>query len=116
MKKLLLITITLMLSGGAWAMDCSNMKTSIESQKCLNNEVKSLRLQLDKIYQSAQNQTQAKAELKKSQELWTKYKEVQCGDFVVADTQGSPATVEYDLTCQSILYKQRIDFLKSIFN
>lgn len=114
MKKILLLT-TLLISGGAWA-DCSTTKTSLESQKCLNNEVKSLRLQLDRIYLNAQEQTQAKSELKKSQDLWVKYKEMQCGDFVIADTQGSPATVEYDLACQSTLYQQRIDFLKSIFN
>ena len=113
MKKLLIFVV--LISGGAWA-DCSTAKTSFESQKCLNSEVKSLRLQLDKVYQNAQNQTQAKSELKQSQDLWVRYKEMQCGDFVVADTQGSPATVEYDLTCQSTLYKQRIAFLKSIFN
>jgi len=113
MKKILFLA--LLVSSGAWA-DCSLVKTSLDNQKCLNNEVKSLRLQLDKIYQNAQQQTAAKTELKKSQDLWVKYKEVQCGDFVVADAQGSPATVEYDLVCQSTLYKQRIDFLKSIFN
>ena len=115
MKKLLLLTIASTFSAGVWA-DCSTAKTSFESQKCLNSEVKSRRLQLDKVYQNAQNQTQAKSELRKSQDLLVKYKEMQCGDFVVADTQGSPATVEYDLTCQSTLYQQRIDFLKSIFN
>lgn len=115
MKKLLLLSIASTFSIGVWA-DCSSSKTSLESQKCLNNEVKSLRLQLDKVYKNAQEQTQAKTELKKSQDLWVKYKETQCGDFVVADTQGSPATVEYDLTCQSTLYQQRIAFLKSIFN
>lgn len=115
MKKLLLLAIASTFSAGVWA-DCSTTKTSFESQKCLNNEVKSLRLQLDKIYKSAQEQTQAKNELKKSQDLWVKYKEMQCGDFTVAETQGSPATVVYDLSCQSTLYKQRIDFLESIFN
>ncbi len=115
MKKLLLLAIVSTLSAGVWA-DCSTAKTSLESQKCLNNEVRSLRLQLEKVYQNAQEQTQAKSELKQSQDLWVRYKEMQCGDFVVADTQGSPATVEYDLTCQSTLYKQRIAFLKSIFN
>lgn len=114
MKKLLLLSV-LLVSGGAWADDCSN-KTSIESQKCLNNEVKKLRIQLDKVYLNAQNQTQAKSELQKSQELWSKYKEFQCGDFVVADTQGSPATVAYDLTCQAMLYQQRINFLKNMFD
>lgn len=115
MKKLLLIAATSIFSIGAWA-NCSEAKTSLESQKCLNNEVRSLRLQLNKVYKNAQEQTTAKTELKKSQDLWLRYKEAQCGDFIVADTQGSPATVEYDLTCQSTLYQQRIDFLKSIFN
>lgn len=115
MRKLLLLAIGSTISVGVWA-DCSTAKTSLESQKCLSNEVKSLRLQLEKVYINAQEQTQAKSELRQSQDLWIKYKEMQCGDFVVADTQGSPATVEYDLTCQSTLYKQRIAFLKSIFN
>ena len=54
MKKLLLLTIASTFSAGVWA-DCSTAKTSFESQKCLNSEVKSLRLQLDKVYQNAQN-------------------------------------------------------------
>ena len=115
MRKLLLLAVASTFSVGVWA-DCSNAKTSHERQKCMSNEVKSLRLQLEKVYQNSQEQTQAKSELKQSQDLWVRYKEMQCGDFLVADTQGSPATVEYDLTCQSTLYKQRIAFLKSIFN
>ena len=114
MKKLVLLPL-LMVSSEIFA-DCSTAKTSPEIQKCLNSEVRSLRLQLDKVYQNTQQKTQAKLELQKSQDLWVKYKEMQCGDFVVADSQGSPATIEYDLACQSILYKQRIDLLKSIFN
>ncbi|MGM1003058.1 lysozyme inhibitor LprI family protein [Acinetobacter haemolyticus] len=58
----------------------------------------------------------SKQELAASQESWLKFKELQCGDFVVADTQGSPATGIYDLTCQSILYKHRIAFFKEMFN
>lgn len=115
MKKILLLAVASTLSVGVWA-DCSTAKTSLESQKCLNNEVKTLRLQLEKVYKNAQEQTQAKSEIKQSQDLWVKYKEMQCGDFVVADTLGSPATAEYDLTCQSTLYKQRIAFLKGFFN
>lgn len=115
MKKLLLLAIASTFSAGVWA-DCSSAKTSLDSQKCLSNEVKNLRLELNKVYTNAHNQTEAKLELKKAQELWVLYKEAQCGEFVVADTQGSPATIEYDLTCQSDLYKQRTSFLKSIFN
>ncbi|MDQ9023174.1 lysozyme inhibitor LprI family protein [Acinetobacter sichuanensis] len=115
MKKMLLLIFISIFSSEILA-DCSIAKTSPEIQKCLNNEVRSLRSQLDKVYQNIQQQTQAKLELQKSQDLWVKYKEMQCGDFVVADSQGSPATIEYDLACQSILYKQRIDLLKSIFN
>ncbi|WP_228253325.1 lysozyme inhibitor LprI family protein [Acinetobacter calcoaceticus] len=81
----------------------------------LDKEIKSLKSELNSIYKKAYTQTEAKQELDSSQKAWLKYKELQCGDFVVADTQGSPATVSYDLTCQSILYKQRIAFLKEMF-
>ncbi|EMY0607613.1 DUF1311 domain-containing protein [Acinetobacter baumannii] len=95
--------------------DCSNTKTAFEAQKCLNQEVKTLKTQLNAIYKKAYEATSAKEELDSAQKQWLAFKEKQCGDFVVAETQGSPATVEYDLTCQSILYKQRIVFLKEMF-
>lgn len=110
MKKLLLLTI--LISGGAWA-NCDDPKTSFEAQKCLSNEVKSLKSKLNSTYSEAYKNTEAKQQLDSSQKKWLDYKETQCGTFVVADTQGSPATVEYDLLCQTILIQQRIDFLKN---
>jgi uncharacterized protein YecT (DUF1311 family) len=109
MKKLLLLTI--LFSGGAWA-NCDDPKTSFETQKCLSNEVKSLKTELNKTYASAYKNTEAKKQLDLSQKKWLDFKDTQCGTFVVADTQGSPATVEYDLLCQTIIIQQRIDFLK----
>ncbi|MDC4360985.1 lysozyme inhibitor LprI family protein [Acinetobacter baumannii] len=115
MKRLLLITLTTFFSISAFA-DCSKTKTSFEAQKCLNQEVKALKTQLNATYKKAYETTSAKEELDNAQKQWLSFKEKQGGDFVVADTQGSPATVEYNLTCQSILYKQRIAFLKELFN
>lgn len=115
MKRLLLITLASIISVSAFA-DCSKTKTAFEAQKCLNQEVKLLKTQLNKTYKKVYDETSAKEELDNAQKQWLKFKELQCGDFVAADTQGSPATVEYDLTCQSILYKQRITFLNELFN
>lgn len=114
MKRLVLITLTTIFSVSAFA-DCSKTKTAFEAQKCLNQEVKTLKTQLNATYKKVYETTSAKEELDNAQKQWLAFKEKQCGDFVVADTQGSPATVEYDLTCQSILYKQRIAFLKEMF-
>lgn len=114
MKKLLLIS-ALLFSGGAWA-ECSTQKNSIDVQKCLNTEVKNLRLKLDNTLKNASNQTDAKNELKKSQELWLEYKDVQCGDFTLADAGANSGQISYDLACQATLYKQRIDFLNTITN
>ncbi|EML1064495.1 DUF1311 domain-containing protein [Acinetobacter nosocomialis] len=114
MKRLVLITLTTIFSVSAFA-DCSKTKTAYEAQKCLNQEVKTLKTQLNATYKKAYETTSAKQELDNAQKQWLNFKEKQCGDFVVAETQGSPASVEYDLTCQSILYKQRIAFLKEMF-
>ncbi|WP_287907353.1 lysozyme inhibitor LprI family protein [Acinetobacter sp.] len=109
MKNLILTTF--LLSSGALA-NCNDPKTSFESQKCLSDEVKKLKFQLNKTYAFAYKNTEAKKELDLSQKKWLDFKDTQCGTFVVADTQGSPATVEYDLSCQTIIIQQRIDFLK----
>ncbi|HGH3561182.1 TPA: lysozyme inhibitor LprI family protein [Acinetobacter baumannii] len=108
MKKILLIATSL--------LSVTTFAGSVDSglQK-LDKEIKGLKSELNTQYKKAYSQTEAKQELDNSQKAWLKYKELQCGDFVVADTEGSPATVEYDLTCQSILYKQRIAFLKEMF-
>ena len=111
MKKLLLLTISSTLSFSVFAQ-CDNLNNAFDTQKCLSNQVKSLKKELNKTYMQAYKNTQAKAELDVAQKKWLAFKESQCGDFVVADTMGSPATVDYDLTCQSILIKQRISFLK----
>lgn len=116
MNKIILLVVTMFLSCGVFAADCSKVKTSHDTQICLNNEVKTLKLELSNVFNSALEQTEAKSELKTSQTKWLAYKESQCGDFVVADAQGSPATVEYDLYCQTILYKQRINLIKKLFN
>jgi len=108
MKKLLLIV--------ALALCSSTFAGSFEDMQLLDKEIKSLKSKLNTVYKKAYSQTEAKIELDASQKSWLKFKELQCGDFVVADTQGSPATVSYDLTCQSILYKQRIAFLEEMFN
>lgn len=88
MKRLLLITLTTFFSISAFA-DCSNTKTSFEAQKCLNQEVKALKTQLNAIYKKAHETTSAKEELDNAQKQWLSFKEKQCGDFVVADTQGA---------------------------
>ena len=116
MKKIIFLIATMLLSCGVFAANCSKSKTSNEAQACLSYEVKSLKSELNTLLNSALNKTEAKSELKASQTKWLAYKESQCSDFVVADAQGSPSTVEYDLYCQTILYKQRINLIKDLFN
>ncbi len=115
MKKLLLLATSLTLSAGVWA-GCDNPKTSHEIQKCLNLEVGQLKHELNDVLKAASESTNAQKELKAAQTKWLAYKESQCGDFVVADAQGSPATIAVDLACQADLYKERINFLKGYFN
>lgn len=108
MKKILLLSI--LVTGS------SSFAGSFEDMQRLDKEIKNLKNELNLVYKQAYSQTEAKQELEAAQKSWLKFKELQCGNFVVADTQGSPATVSYDLTCQSILYKQRITFFKEMFN
>ncbi|MEB3790433.1 lysozyme inhibitor LprI family protein [Acinetobacter sp. IK40] len=108
MKKLLLLTTL--------AFCSSTYAGSFEDMQKLDKEIKNLKSELNLVYKKAYSQTEAKHELDDAQKAWLKFKEQQCGDFVVADTQGSPATGIYDLTCQSILYKHRIEFFKEMFN
>ncbi len=114
MKKILMLL--LIISSGVYADDCSETKTAHEAKVCLNKQVNHLKFKLDKVFHSALGKTEAKPELIASQKKWLAYKEQQCGDFIVADTGGSPVTIEYDLYCQSILYQQRISLLLELFN
>ncbi|MCU4334611.1 lysozyme inhibitor LprI family protein [Acinetobacter pittii] len=97
MKKILLFAATTFFSVGVLA-DCNDPKTSHEIQQCLSSEITLLKKDLNATYAKLYKQTDAKQELDNAQKAWLKYKELQCGDFVVADTQGSPATVSYDGT------------------
>lgn len=114
MKKLILLSSLLTLSISSWAQDCSNLSTSPQIQKCLTNEIVSLKKQLNSVYNALNAQTDAKLELDKAQKAWLNYKEVQCGEFTVADAGPSNGQIIYDLDCQTQLYKSRISYLKSI--
>lgn len=115
MKKLLITLGLSIFSMGSWAA-CSDPKTTIEAQKCLNLEVGQLKHELNDVLTTVSGSTNAQKELRAAQSKWLAYKESQCGDFVVADAQGSPAAIVADLVCQADLYKERINFLKSYFN
>ena len=110
MKKLLLLTI--LFSGGAWA-NCDDPKTSYEVQKCLSDDLKDLNKEMQSSYSKLYKQTQAKVELKKSQNAWDSYKDIQCGDFIAVNTDHSPASTAYSLACQADLIQQRIEFINN---
>ncbi|MDY6469120.1 lysozyme inhibitor LprI family protein [Acinetobacter faecalis] len=114
MKKLLLIS-ALLFSGGVWA-DCNNPKTSHEIQKCLSDELTALKKELNVVYGDLYKQTQAKRELDSAQKAWLKYKDLQCGDFTIADSGYGSGQIAYDLACQADLTEQRISFLKNQTN
>lgn len=110
MKKLFLLT--LLVSGGAWA-NCDDPKTSFEVQKCLSDDLKDLNNEMKSSYAKLHKQTQAKEELKKSQNAWDSYKDIQCGDFIAVNTDHSPASTAYSLACQADLTQQRIEFINN---
>lgn len=110
MKKLLLLT--LLVSSGAWA-DCENPSNSHEIQQCLSSEVIALKKELNTSYAKLYKQTEAKQELNNAQKAWLKYKELQCGDFTVADAGYGSGQIAYDLACQAELIEQRISYIKN---
>lgn len=115
MKKLLIATIALTFSVGVFA-DCNDPKNSHEIQQCLSSEITSLKKDLNATYAKLYKQTDAKQELDNAQKAWLKYKDLQCGDFTVADAGYSSGQVAYDLACQAELIEQRISFLKNQLN
>jgi len=115
MKKLMLFAFTYLLSIIAWA-NCNDPKTSNEIQQCLSSEITSLKKDLNSTYAKLYKKTDAKQELDNAQKAWLKYKELQCGDFTLADAGYSSGQVAYDLACQAELIEQRINFLKNQLN
>ncbi|OCZ58458.1 lysozyme inhibitor LprI family protein [Acinetobacter seifertii] len=115
MKKILLFTAISFFSVGVMA-DCNNPKTSHDIQQCLSSEITQLKKDLNTTYAKLYKQTDAKQELDNAQKAWLKYKDLQCGDFTVADAGYSSGQVAYDLACQAELIEQRISFLKNQLN
>lgn len=113
MKKLLLITLCLV-GANAWAGNCSKATNSFEIEQCIAESVKSLKVKLNKTYNKIYAQTEAKQQLEAAQKAWITYRDLQCGDFVDADTNHSPASNSISLACQTDLISQRIDYLKSL--
>ena len=106
MKKTLIVLTFALASSVTFATEC-------DSTQCLSNHVKILKKDLNAVYKKVYSQTSAKKELDKSQKAWLNYKEIQCGDFIEADTQRSPGSIDADLSCQIDLLNQRIALLKS---
>lgn len=104
-----------MISGGVWA-DCENPQTSHEIQGCLSDELSKLNKELNLSFQKLYTQTQAKNELRKAQKAWQNYKDIQCGEFTLADAGISSGQIAYDLACQADLTEQRIEYLKNQIN
>lgn len=115
MKKLFLFSITSFLSVISWA-DCNDPKSSNDIQQCLSSEITLLKKDLNTTYAKLYKQTEAKQELDNAQKAWLKYKDLQCGDFTLADAGYSSGQVAYDLACQADLTEQRINFLKNQLN
>lgn len=113
--KTYILPVLLLLASPAFA-DCENSKNSFEIQKCMSENVRSLKAELNKAYKKIYEQTEAKPELEASQKAWLNYRELQCGNFVAVDSGHSPAAAAFDLECQSILIQQRIDYLKTLSN
>lgn len=113
MKKLIILSI--LFSSSVWA-GCENPKTSHEIEQCLSSEVTAFKKELNTVYGNLYKQTEAKKELDNAQKAWLKYKDLQCGDFTVADAGYSSGQVAYDLACQAELIEQRINFLKNQSN
>lgn len=113
MKKLLLITSCLF-AANAWAGDCSKTSNSFEIEQCMAESVKSLKAKLNKTYNKVYTQTEAKPQLDAAQKAWITYRDLQCADFVDADSNHSPASNSISLACQTDLISQRIDYLKSL--
>ncbi|WP_284118237.1 lysozyme inhibitor LprI family protein [Acinetobacter seifertii] len=115
MKKLFLFSITSFLSVISWA-GCNDPKNSNDIQQCLSTEITLLKKDLNITYAKLYKQTEAKQELDNAQKAWLKYKDLQCGDFTLADAGYSSGQVAYDLACQAELIEQRINFLKNQLN
>lgn len=110
MKKLL-VALLFVLPATAFA-EC-NQNTTDEVAMCLDKEVKQLKTKLNQVYAKAYKQTDAKKELENSQKKWLAYKEAQCGAFTTADAGMGMGAITADLSCQTMLYSQRIDILKA---
>ena len=113
MKKLLLLITASLLSGGTWA-ECDSKTNATVLQECMSSEVKNLKKELNSTYNKVYSATEAKKELDKAQKAWLAYREIQCGEFTIADAGYGAGQISYSLDCSIQLTKSRISYLKSI--
>lgn len=112
MKKLLLLS-TLLFSGGVWA-GCDKPTSFAEEIGCLTTEVNALKKQLNKTYAKLYAQVGAKQELENAQKAWLRYRDLQCGDFTLAEAGANSSQMAFDAACQISLLKSRINYLSEI--
>ena len=114
MKTAIVVLLTIFFSIEAYASECGDAATTHEVNECLNLELKKQKSELNSVFNKIYELTEAKTELKNAQKAWVTYRDLQCSDFVSADTGYSPATTSYTLSCLLDLNSQRIDYLKTV--
>lgn len=112
MKNLFLAMIVLA-SASAFAENCDNASTTIETRLCLDRKLQKADVQLNKNYKSCMNKLDqtAKSKLLKAQRAWIAFRDAQC-EFSADEMRGGTLETVLLLGCNASMTEERAEELK----
>ncbi len=117
MKNQFLI-ITLCLISTASFAECSIQHDQMKAFKCMEQQLKTDKTKMNKLYQQVYNQydEKNKALLEKSQKAWLNYRNAQCDELMSSLTYGALGLASgfANLDCQMSSTEFRLKELKSL--
>lgn len=96
------------------ALDCKNAQTQIDMNECAHLDFKKADAQLNKLYKElmATLEPEQKNSLKRTQQLWLKYKDAQCEYESDEFKGGSIAGLIFSSCQQRITQQRNADFVE----
>lgn len=117
LKKIIVTSALVLCSTNLFALDCNNIRTSLESATCAQNDFEASDKELNALYKqlmSLQN-AEYRSLTKKAQLAWIKFKEADC-EVEAYPTEGGSVQPTIRLLCLKDKTDKRIAELKERVN
>lgn len=85
-----------------------------ETRHCQSTRLATENARLEAVYSKLYEQSLAKDKLESAQIAWLDYREIQCGQYIAAESERTENFALTDFECEATATKQRADALEAL--